>query len=62
MVHGWTMLIRDFLAAVRAGDVAHGSVPTLATIDDALRNQEVIEAARIAESERRWVSLEELRE
>ena len=59
--HCWEKLIRDFVRAVRINDINHKSVPYLPTIDDALRNQEIIAAALEAERERRWVSLEEFR-
>ena len=60
MQHTWNRLIADFVKAVRRGDVAHTSVPHLPTLDDGLRNQEIIAAARLSENERRWVSLDEL--
>jgi predicted dehydrogenase len=56
----WNRLIADFVKAVRRGDVAHTSVPHLPTLDDGLRNQEIIAAARLSENERRWVGLDEL--
>ena len=55
----WNRLIADFCAAVRRDDVAHASVPHLATLLDGLRAQEVIEAARRSEGERRWVNIRE---
>ncbi|MCP4376550.1 MAG: Gfo/Idh/MocA family oxidoreductase, partial [bacterium] len=60
MQHAWNRLIADFVKAVRRGDVAHATVPHLPTLDDGLRNQEIIAAARLSEKERRWVNLDEL--
>ncbi|MCP4395940.1 MAG: hypothetical protein GY801_01320, partial [bacterium] len=39
----------EFVKAVRRGDVAHATVPHLPTLDDGLRNQEIIAAARLSE-------------
>jgi myo-inositol 2-dehydrogenase/D-chiro-inositol 1-dehydrogenase len=60
MQHTWNRLIADFVAAVRAGDVRHATVPHLPTIADGLRAQEVVAAAERADAERRWVDLTEL--
>ncbi|MCP4403759.1 MAG: Gfo/Idh/MocA family oxidoreductase [bacterium] len=60
MQHGWNRLIADFVKAVRRGDVAHATVPHLPTLDDGLRNQEIIAAAGLSEKERRWVNVDEL--
>ena len=59
--HTWNRLIADFVAAIRAGDVRHATVPHLPTIADGLRAQEVVAAAERADAERRWVDLAELR-
>ena len=60
MQHTWNRLVADFVAAVRAGDVRHATVPHLPTIEDGLRAQEVIAAAERADAERRWVDVAEL--
>lgn len=57
--HCWNRLISDFVAAVRGGDVAHTSVPHLPSLEDGLRSQEVIVAARRLDQEGRWVALDE---
>ncbi len=57
MQHVWNRLIADFITAVRRGDVAHATVPHLATLADGLRTQEVVTAARRSEDERRWVDI-----
>lgn len=57
MHHFWKRLIGDFLTAIRRGDVAHASVPHLPTLVDALRAQEVIDAAQRSEQERCWVEV-----
>jgi predicted dehydrogenase len=60
--HVWNRLIADFVTAVRTDDVKHTSVPHLPTLVDGLRVQEVIQAARLADAERRWVDIgQELR-
>jgi predicted dehydrogenase len=60
MQHTWNLLIADFVAAVQAGDAGHSSVPHLPTLEDGLRVQETIAAARRSEEERRWVRIDEL--
>jgi len=60
MQHTWNRLVADFVAAVRAGDVGHRTVPHLPTVADGLRAQEVVAAAERADAERRWVDLAEL--
>ena len=60
--YNWNLLIADFAAAIRRGDLAHASVPCLPTLEDGLRTQEVIVAAMMSERERRWVDIgQELR-
>jgi predicted dehydrogenase len=58
--HTWNRLIADLCSAIRAGDVAHRTVPHLPTFADGLRTVELIAAAERAEAERRWVDLSEL--
>jgi predicted dehydrogenase len=57
--HTWNRLIADFVAAIRKGDVTHSSVPHLPILEDGLRAQEVVAAARHSEKVRRWVALDE---
>jgi hypothetical protein len=49
------------VAAIRAGDVAHASVPTLPSFADGLRLQEVFAAVERSHAQDRWVALEEVR-
>jgi predicted dehydrogenase len=58
--HTWNRLIADFVTAIRKGDVTHSSVPHLPCLEDGLRAQEVVAAARLSEKTRRWVVLDEL--
>jgi predicted dehydrogenase len=58
--HTWNRLISDFVFAIRKGDKEHADFPILATLEDGLRAQEVVEGGRIAEKEQRWVELAEL--
>ena len=57
----WNRLIADFITAIRRGDKDHTVVPHLPTLTDGLNGQEIIEAARRAEAEQRWVSLTDLK-
>jgi predicted dehydrogenase len=50
-------LLADFIAAIRRGDVAHQSVPSLPSIADGLRAQEAVAAIEQASRERREVLL-----
>jgi predicted dehydrogenase len=59
--HTWNRLIADFVAAIRAGDVAHAGVPALPSFTDGLRLQEVFAAVERSEAQGRWVALEEVR-
>jgi predicted dehydrogenase len=58
--HTWNRLIEDFVCAVRRGDAAHSSCPHLPFLEDGLRAQEVVAAARQSEEAGRWVALDEL--
>ena len=58
--HTWHRLIADLVTAVRAGDVAHATVPHLPHVADGLRAQEVVAAAERADTERRWIDIAEL--
>lgn len=58
--HTWNRLISDFVSAIRKGDKDHAAVPILATLEDGLRAQEVVEGGRLSEKVQRWVELEEL--
>ncbi len=57
----WNRIVRDFVTAVRQGDVAHADTPMLPTLRDGLRAIETVVAAEKSEAERRWVDLAELR-
>jgi len=59
MQHTWNQLIADFIKAIRQGNTQ--SVPHLPTLIDALRGQEIIEAAQLSATEKRWVAIEEMR-
>jgi predicted dehydrogenase len=59
--HTWNRLIADFVAAIRAGDVAHAGVPTLPSFTDGLRLQEVFAAVERSHAQDRWAALEEVR-
>jgi predicted dehydrogenase len=56
--HTWSRLIADFVTAIRKGDVTHSSVPHLPSLEDGLRAQEVVAAARHSEMTGRWVVLD----
>lgn len=56
----WGRLIADFVCAIRTGDKGHHTVPHLPTLEDGLRTQEVMAAAKLAEAERRWVTIAEV--
>jgi len=55
--HTWNRLIKDFIEAVRDGDLAHINHPHLPTLIDGLRTEEVIAAARLSSTDRRWVTV-----
>ena len=55
--HTWNRLVEDFIAAIREDDRRHESYPSLAQLDDGLRTEEVIAAARRSSTERRWVTV-----
>ncbi len=59
MQHTWNCLIADFVKAIRQGD--RSATPHLPTLTDGLRGQEVIAAAQLAETEKRWVALAEMK-
>jgi predicted dehydrogenase len=59
--HTWNRLIADYVTAIRKGDATHSSVPHLPCLEDGLRAQEIVAAARHSEKMRRWVALEELK-
>ena len=55
--HTWNRLIKDFIGAVRDGDLAHSDHPNLPVLTDGLRTEEVIAAARQSSIDRRWVTV-----
>jgi predicted dehydrogenase len=55
--HTWNRLIEDFIGAVRNDDKDHENYPSLATLNDALRTEEVINAARRSSSTGRWATV-----
>jgi predicted dehydrogenase len=57
MQHTWNRLIKDFIEAVRDGDLAHIDHPHLPSLTDGLRTEEVIAAARQSSTDRRWVTV-----
>jgi predicted dehydrogenase len=59
--HTWSVLINDFVAAIRSGDIAHATMPHLPTFEDGLRLQEIFTAVERADAENRWVDLAEVR-
>jgi predicted dehydrogenase len=59
--HTRNRLSADFVAAIRAGDVAHAGVPVLPRFADGLRLQEVFAAVERSHMQDRWVALEEVR-
>jgi predicted dehydrogenase len=48
--HTWNLLIEDFIGAVRNDDKDHESYPSLPTLTDGLRTEEVIDASRRSSS------------
>jgi predicted dehydrogenase len=54
--HTWNRLIEDFIGAVR-NDKDHESYPSLPTLTDGLRTEEVIDAARRSSSTRCWATV-----
>ena len=59
--HTWNRLIADLVGAIRAGDVAHVTVPRLPSFADGVQLHEVFAAAERADAEGRWVGLAEVR-
>jgi predicted dehydrogenase len=57
--HTWNRLIADFIGAVRDDDKDHESYPSLPTLTDGLRTEEVICAARRSSSAERWATVGE---
>jgi predicted dehydrogenase len=57
--HTWNRLIADFIGAVRDDDKDHESYPSLPTLTDGLRTEEVISAARRSSSAERWATVGE---
>ena len=55
--HTWNRLIEDFIEAVRNDDKDHESYPSLPTLTDGLRTEEVIDAARVSTSTGRWATV-----
>jgi predicted dehydrogenase len=55
--HTWNRLIEDFIGAVRNDDKHHESYPSLPTLTDGLRTEEVIDAARRSSNTRRWATV-----
>ena len=55
--HTWNRLIEDFIGAVRNDDKDHESYPSLPTLTDGLRTEEVIDAARRSSNTRRWATV-----
>jgi predicted dehydrogenase len=55
--HTWNRLIEDFIGAVRNDDKDHENHPSLATLNDGLRTEEVIDAARRSSSTGRWATV-----
>jgi predicted dehydrogenase len=55
--HTWNRLIEDFIGAVRNNDKDHESYPSLPTLTDGLRTEEVIDAARRSSSTGRWATV-----
>ncbi len=52
--HTRNRLIEDFIGPVRNDDKHHESYPSLPTLTDGLRTEEVIDAARRSSNTRRW--------
>ena len=57
--HTWNRLIEDFIAAIRNDDKDHQSYPSLPTLTDGLRTEEVIDGARRSSSTGRWTTVSE---
>jgi predicted dehydrogenase len=55
--HTWNRLIEDFIGAVRNDDKDHKSHPSLPTLTDGLRTEEVIAAARRSSITRHWATV-----
>lgn len=58
--HTWNRLISDFVSAIHNADIKHSSVPHLPKLEDGLRAQEIITAARLSEDKRSWVEFDKL--
>jgi predicted dehydrogenase len=57
--HTWNRPIEDFIGAVRNDDKDHTGYPSLPTLTDGLRTEEVIDAARRSSSTGRWATVSE---
>jgi predicted dehydrogenase len=57
--HTWNRLIEDFVGAVRNDDKDHQSYPSLPTLADGLRTEEVIDAARRSSNTGHWATVGE---
>jgi UDP-N-acetylglucosamine 3-dehydrogenase len=55
--HTWNLLIEDFIGAVRNDDKDHESYPSLPTLTDGLRTEEVIDASRRSSSTGGWATV-----
>jgi len=55
--HTWNRLIEDFIGAIRNNDKDHESYPSLPTLTDGLRTEEVINAARRSSSSGGWATV-----
>jgi predicted dehydrogenase len=55
--HTWNRLIEDFIGAVRNDDKDHENYPSLPTLGDGLRTEEVIDAARRSSSTGSWATV-----
>jgi predicted dehydrogenase len=53
----WNRLVEDFIGAIRNNDKDHKSYPSLPTLTDGLRTEEVIDAARRSNSTGRWATV-----
>jgi predicted dehydrogenase len=53
----WNRLIEDFIGAIRNNDKDHKSYPSLPTLTDGLRTEEVIDAARRSNSTGCWATV-----
>ena len=56
--HTWNRLVEDFVAALRANDLRHETVPHLAHVSEGLASLCVIDACERSYAEKRWVDFE----